>query len=60
MTGIIDKLKVIFTKEVCTVAEFQYACDYAKRVVDVDGNGKVSVWEMFSTILRYIIARKFE
>lgn len=60
MSKFIEKLKVIFNREVCTLADFQFACDYAKTVVDTDKNGMVSLWEMFSAILRYIVVRKFE
>lgn len=55
-----DRLKLLFTRKVCSVQEFQYACDYAKTVVDIDENGEVSVWELFLATFRYILARKFE
>lgn len=55
-----EKLKLLFSKKVCTLQEFQYACDYAKTVVDLDENGEVSVWELCLAVFRYILARKFD
>lgn len=58
MSEWVERIKLFFNRKVCTVQEFQYACDYAKTVVDANLDGQVSVKEMFATILRYIIMRQ--
>lgn len=52
-------IKTFITRPVCSLVDFQTAVDYAKKNVDTNNDGSVSIYEMIRAIVKYLILNKW-
>ena len=54
--GIIDSLRILLGRKVCTVGEYRAAVEAAAEEVDADGDQLVSVRELLAATCRILTA----